>query len=231
MQKLSMSRSRGRKIFVYFIAILLIIIVAGCAAGFIYWRNLQKTPQYSIALIVDAARNNDERTSNELIDIDSVVDDFVPQIVAKATELYGRGLPPELLAKAEIAAAPLMPAVKERARAEIPKVIRAKTKQLENVPFAALVFGADQYLNIEIAGDTATVKSVRPQDSFTLKMRRNGDKWVIVGLSDEQLADNIARRIGQELMQLAVTNPDSGNAQEIIKNFGRILEQSDEIFK
>jgi len=226
-----MSRSRGRKIFVYFIAILLIIIVAGCAAGFIYWRNLQKTPQYSIALIVDAARNNDERTSNELIDIDSVVDDFVPQIVAKATELYGRGLPPELLAKAEIAAAPLMPAVKERARAEIPKVIRAKTKQLENVPFAALVFGADQYLNIEIAGDTATVKSVRPQDSFTLKMRRNGDKWVIVGLSDEQLADNIARRIGQELMQLAVTNPDSGNAQEIIKNFGRILEQSDEIFK
>lgn len=226
-----MSRSTGRQILVYFVSILLLVIVAGAAAGYIYWRSLQKTPQYSLAVIVDAARNNDDKTSNELIEIDSVVEDFVPQIVAKATELYGRGLPPQLLAKAELAAAPLMPAVKERARSEIPNVIRAKTKQLENVPFAALVFGADQYLNIEIDGDIATVKSVRPQDSFALKMRRKGDKWVIVGLSDEQLAEKIAKRIGQELMQLAASGPDTGNTQEIIRNFSQILEQSDEIFR
>ena len=226
-----MSKSFTKRIFVYFGAILLILVVIGSAAGYFYWRSLLKTPQYSIALIVDAARNNDEKAANELIDIDSVVEDFLPQIVAKAVELYGRGLPPQMLAKAELAAAPLMPAVKERARSEIPNVIRSKTKQLENVPFAALVFGADRYLNIEINGEIATVKSVRPQDSFVLKMRRNGDKWVIVGLSDEQLADKIARRIGQELMQLAASKPDAGNAQEIINNFSRILEQSDELFK
>ncbi len=226
-----MSKSFGKRIFGYFAAILLVIIVAGSVVGYLYWRSLVKTPQYSIALIVDAARNNDEKTANELIDIDSVVEDFLPQIVAKAVELYGRGLPPQMLAKAELAAAPLMPAVKERARSEIPKVIRSKTKQLENVPFAALVFGADRYLDIELNGDIATVKSVRPQDSFILKMRRNGDKWVIVGLSDEKLAENIARRIGQELMHLAASTPDTGNSQEIIKNFSRILEQSDEMFK
>ncbi len=226
-----MSRSRGRTILVYFVSIILIVIAAGAVTGYFYWRSLQKTPQYSLALIVDAARNHDDKTSNELIDIDSVVEDFVPQIVAQASELYGRGLPPQLLAKAELAAAPLMPAVKERARSEIPNVIRAKTKQLENVPFAALVFGADRYLDIEIDGDIASVKSVRPQDSFVLKMRRNGDMWAIVGLSDEQLAENIAKRIGQELMQLAASGPDTGNAQEIIRNFSRILEQSDEILK
>ena len=30
-----------------------------------------------------------------LVDIDAVVDDFLPQITGKAIELYGRNLPPD----------------------------------------------------------------------------------------------------------------------------------------
>lgn len=226
-----MSKRSGRKFVKYFgVAILLVLIAAGAAAYF-YWRNIQHTPQYSIALIVDAARTGDETAFNKLVDIDLVVDDFVPQITGKAVELYGRGLPPEVLSKAELAAAPFIPAVKEKARAELPKVIKAKTKQLENVPFAALVFGADRYLNIQIDGELATVKSVRPADSFTLKMRRDGERWVIVGLTDEQLAQNIAQRIGQELMRLAAAGNDTaGSIDGILKRLNGILNENGEDF-
>src|SRR5690606_20797271 len=207
-----MSKRSGRKFLKYFSVATLLVLFAAAAAAYFYWRNVQHTPQYSIALVVDAARSGDDERFNELVDIDSVVDNFVPQITANAVELYGRGLPPEVLSKAELAAAPFIPAIKEKARAELPKVIKAKTKQLEKVPFAALVFGADRYLNINIDGALATVKSVRPEDSFTLEMRRDGERWVIVGLTDEQLAESIARRIGQELMRLAAAGTDAAGS-------------------
>jgi hypothetical protein len=226
-----MSKRSGRKILKVFGALLLLVIAGAVAAAYLYWRNMQHTPQYSIALVVDAARTGDEGMFNELVDIDSVVDDFVPQITGKAVELYGRGLPPEILSKAELAAAPFIPAIKEKARAELPKVIKAKTKQLENVPFAALVLGADRYLDIQTDGGLATVKSVRPEDSFTLKMRRDGERWVIVGLTDEQLAQSIAQRIGQELMRLAAAGNDTADGIDgILKRLNGILNENGEEF-
>lgn len=226
-----MSKHSGRKFLKYFGVAVLLALIGFAAAAYLYWRNMQHTPQYSIALIVDAARTGDEAAFNRLVDIDLVVDDFVPQITGKAVELYGRGLPPEVLSKAELAAAPFIPAIKEKARAELPKVIKAKTKQLENVPFAALVFGADRYLDIQIDGDRATVKSVRPEDSFTLKMRRDGERWVIVGLTDEQLAQSIAQRIGQELMRLAVAGNDTaGSIDGLLKRLNGILNENGEEF-
>lgn len=226
-----MSKRSGRKFLKYFSVAILLVLFAAAAAAYFYWRNVQHTPQYSIALVVDAARSGDDERFNELVDIDSVVDNFVPQITAKAVELYGRGLPPEVLSKAELAAAPFIPAIKEKARAELPKVIKVKTKQLENVPFAALVFGADRYLDIQTDGGLATVKSVRPEDSFTLKMRRDGERWVIVGLTDEQLAQSIAQRIGQELMRLAAAGNDAaGSIDGILKRLNDILNENNEEF-
>ena len=226
-----MSKRSGRKFLKYLSVAILLVLFAAAAAAYFYWRNVQHTPQYSIAMVVDAARSGDDERFNELVDIDSVVDNFVPQITAKAVELYGRGLPPEVLSKAELAAAPFIPAIKEKARAELPKVIKAKTKQLENVPFAALVFGADRYLDIQTDGGLATVKSVRPEDSFTLRMRRDGERWVIVGLTDEQLAQSIAQRIGQELMRLAAAGNDAaGSIDGILKRLNDILNENNEEF-
>ena len=89
-----------------------VIIVASAVGGFFYWQSLKRTPQYSLALLVEAARNDDQAAINSLMDSDAAVDDFVPQVTAKAIELYGRGLPPETLARVERLATPLLPAVK-----------------------------------------------------------------------------------------------------------------------
>ena len=93
--------------------VLLAVLVIGGIAGFVYWRNLKKTPQYSLALLVDAARRDDQKTIDELVDTDAVIDDFVPQITDKAVELYGRGLAPATIQKIAQAAAPFLPALKE----------------------------------------------------------------------------------------------------------------------
>ncbi len=82
------------KVLKIFGGLLVLFLIVGAIGGYFYWRNLKTTPQYSLALLVDAARRDDQKTIDELVNTDAVVDDFMPQITDKAVELYGRGLAP-----------------------------------------------------------------------------------------------------------------------------------------
>ncbi len=209
-------------------------VVVGTVAGvgaYFYWRHLRTTPQYSLALIVDSAKRSDDATVGELVDIDAVVDDFLPQITGKAVELYGRNLPPDTLQRVARIAAPMMPAVKERAREELPGAIRHKTATFGDVPFAAMVLGADTYLDIKVEGETASVRSRVPEHNFEVRMVRAGDRWRIAGLRDDELATRIAQRIGQEIVAIAVNGTGSKQSRLGIKNINELLREAEEIFK
>lgn len=207
-----------------------LVAVAAVGASF-YYQSLKKTPQYSLALLVDAAKRDEKVELGNLLDIDAVIDDFVPQITTKAVELYGRGQPPEVLKKVARLALPLLPALKERARAELPRVIRERTKKFDSVPFFAMVLGADKYLDIEINGEIATVKSKLPEHRFEVKMKRNGDRWQIVGFREEQLATAIARRVGQEIMAIAVGRGAKPADESGLGNLTELLKAAEELIK
>ena len=214
------------------VALLSIIGVATGVGAYFYWQSLKKTPQYSLALLIDAARDDNQAAVNELIDTNAAVDDFLPQITSKAIELYGRGLPPRTLERVELIAAPVMPAVKDRAREELPRLIREKTAKFENVPFAALALGADKYLDIDIQDDKALISSKLKEHAFEVKMRKSGNKWQIVGVRDEQLATMIAHKIGQEIIAIASKGDiDSSPGRLGVKDIGNLLKQAQEIFR
>jgi hypothetical protein len=97
--------------------LLAIFLFIGAIAGYFYWQGVKASPEYSLALLVDAARRGDQKAIDELVDTDAVVESFLPQVTDKATELYGRNLPADKIAKVKDAAVPLMPAIKQRARA------------------------------------------------------------------------------------------------------------------
>lgn len=207
-----------------------LVLVAGVGA-WVYYQSLKSTPQYSLALLVDAAKRDDKAEIAKLVDIDGVVDDFIPQITNKAVELYGRGQPPEVLKKVARLALPLLPAVKERARAELPRVIRDRTARFGSVPFFAMVLGAEKYLDISVNGDMAIVKSKIPEHPLEMKMKWNGDRWQIVGVRDEQLATAIARKIGQEIMAVAVGGGKQAADEFGIGNLTQLLKQAEELVK
>lgn len=226
------TRSRFAKIVGIIGIALIALLVVGAVGGYFYWRSYKNTPQYSLALLIDAARRDDQKAVDALVDTDEVVDDFLPQITDKAVELYGRSLPPQTLAKVEQVAAPFLPAVKDRARAELPRVIREKTEKFAQVPFAAIVLGADRYLDITPQGETALVKSKIADRPLEVKMRRNGDKWQIVGVRDEQLATNIAQKIGQEIIAVATKGGVNKAGKTLgVENLQDLLKQAEEIFR
>jgi hypothetical protein len=225
-------RGKRRKILKIVAGAVLVLLVAGGIAGYFYWQNLKKTPQYSLALLVDAARRDDQKTIDDVINTNAVVDDFMPQITGKAIELYGRGLPPETISRISLIAQPVMPAIKERARDALPKMIRDKTAKFQNIPFWAMAAGAERYLEIRIEGDIAYVKSKVPDRPLEVVMRRNGEKWQIVGVKDEELATRIAEKVGQSIIALASRNGVNAAGERLgIKNLQDVLNQARDLLE
>jgi hypothetical protein len=211
--------------------LLTLTIVAG-VGGIVYYERLKSSPQYSLALLVDAAKRDDNAEVDTIVDIDAVVEDFMPQITNKAIELYGRGLPPQTIQRASVLAKPLMPAVKDRARAELPRVIRDRTERYGDVPFFAMVMGANRYLDISTGGDVATVNSRLENHPLEMKMRRNGGRWQIVGVKDDRLATSIAQKVGQEIIAFAAFGgKDTANRFGGVGNLSNTLRQAEELFR
>ena len=225
-------RRRWKKALKIVGGVVLLVLIGGSIAGYFYWQNLKKTPQYSLALLVEAARRNDQGTIDQVINTDAVVDDFLPQITGKAVELYGRGLPPETVSRLTVIAQPVMPAVKERAREALPALIRDKTSKFQNIPFWAMAVGAERYLEIRTEGDIAYIKSKIPDRPLEVTMRRNGDKWKIVGVKDEELATRVAQKVGQGIIAIATKTGVSSVGERLgIKNLQDVLNQAQDLLE
>ncbi len=210
------------KVLKIFSGLLILFLLIGVGGGYFYWRSLKTTPQYSLALLVDAARRDDQKAIDELVNTDAVVDDFMPQITSKAVELYGRGLAPATIQKVAQVAAPFLPAVKQRARAEVPNLIREKTAKFETIPFWLIAVGAERYLEIINEGDRAFVRSKLQDRPLEVTLKRSGERWQVVAVKDEVLARRIAERIGQDL----ITGAKSGTLKKAGEQLG-VLDLED----
>ncbi len=228
----SPNRKRGLGKIALLIAIPAAFLLLIAAVGtFVYWQSLKGTPQYSLALLVEAAKEDDKPAMDTLVDVDAVVDDFVPQVTGKAVELYGRGMPATIISQLTKLALPILPSVKERARDELPKLIRDRVATFGNVPFAAMVLGAGRYLDVTVTGDSAFVKSKIPEHPLELKMKRKGDRWQIVGVKDDNLATEIANKIGQEIIDVARSGGIQKAGKIGVSTLTDLLKKADELIR
>jgi hypothetical protein len=210
----------------------LIILLIGAVVGYFYWQSVKKTPQYSLALLVDAARRDDKEKVAQIVDTESVVNNFVPQISEKAVELYGRNLPPQVINRVALLVAPLMPSIKVKAKEELPQLIREKTQNFDRVPWWAIALFAERGLDIKIDGETATIKSKDPTRPAEFTMKRDGQIWKITTIKDENLAQKVAEKVGQQIIALAKKGSITDAGRELgVENLGNILKGLNDIFK
>lgn len=220
------------KILKIFGALLALFLIVSAIGGYFYWRNLKTTPQYSLALLVDAARRDDQAAIDRLVNTDAVVNDFMPQITDKAVELYGRGLAPATIQRIAQIVAPLLPAVKQRARAEVPNLIREKTKSFESIPFWLIAVGAERYVEIINEGERAFVRSRLQDRPLEVVMKKNGEAWQVVAVKDEVLARRVAEKVGQELIAGAKSGGVRKAGEQLgVSNLEDVLRKADDIFK
>jgi hypothetical protein len=220
-------RSVIKKVLLFLVGFLFFSLIIGLIGGFFYWQSIKKSPQYSLALLVEAARNDDNAQISQLVDTEAVIDSFVPQITDKAIELYGRNLPKDLISKAmQLGLPAVKPKIKEIAAKELPKLIREKTKQAEKVPYWLIALGASTALDIKIEGETATITSTIPDKPLELTMKKNGDKWKVTAVKDDKLATQIAQSIGQKILKSANESGIENIGKQLgLENLGDILKQ------
>lgn len=226
--------TKGGRLGKYLLIAGALLLVIGLSVGIWFywqWSNLQKSPSYSLALLVNASRKDDQKTIDQLLDSDAVVDSFVPQIKEKAKERYGRGLSPAQIQRTEQMIdqylTPVLPGVKAEARTEIPRQIKEKAADLPEVSPAATAIALGRLADVSQTGEQAIVKANLNNRPLELTMRKSGDKWKIVAVKDEQTADRIAQQVAEMVQQELNKKPGQSRNpnRQMLEELRRQFEQ------
>lgn len=215
------------------LAILLVLVTLGAffaAVG--YYISIRSRPEYSLALLIEAARSGDKKEMERYLDTSKIVEDFASQVLDEAADLYGRGMPSELLRGLADVSGIVTPAVEGRVSAELPDLLKKEMKSVSNLPFWIVVIGADRYTNVVVEGDRAVVRSTDATDPRSLVMIKSGDVWKVISVRDKVLARELATAFGEEIMTVARDGNLSGLADMFgVKGLGDLLDRLDGFFE
>jgi flagellar basal body-associated protein FliL len=197
---------RGRRILLILLVVFVAIVVAIAAGLFFWWQSYKTRPNYSLALVVDAAQRNDMTEFDKLVDTDKVVDNFLPQVLEKAGAQSSYGLPGGAMRK-QLQAMLLKyaPQVKQRVREEVSGQVRELSARAEQKPFFLVALAMPFVVDTKQDGDAAKVNATLKDRPVELTMQRDGERWKIVGVKDDVLAARILESVARDLPANAAT--------------------------
>jgi uncharacterized membrane protein len=194
--------SRGARVLLIVLLVIAGLLVGLAIGGFIWWRSYKTSPAYSLALLVDAAQRGDAGGIDEIIDTNKVVESFAPQVTEQATGRFGTALTPALRKQVEALVPKLLPRVEARVHDAVIQRIKEVGARAEGKPFVVIALSIPYVLDITEDGDTAKAVGSQNEHPIELTMQRNGERWKIVGVKDEQMAKRIVDDIAKDLPAL-----------------------------
>lgn len=207
------NRGRFRSVTRYLSVTALVVIalvVVALAGTYLWWRSFEKSPAYSLALLVDAAQRDDKVAVDSLIDPDQIAQGFIPQVIDKLAA-QNSPVPPQARATLPNVLPQLLPRVRDSIRDEIAAGLKGLSKyDSPRVPFFVKALGVRSASEVKEKGDAATVTAKAGDRTVELGMRRDGERWKIVTLKDDQLAGDIATRLASSVpAQPQVSQPQN----------------------
>jgi hypothetical protein len=200
--KVPASSSRGGGCLKIFLAVAIVgvlLLIAAGIGGYLYWSSYKTKPGYSLALVFDAAVNNDQKTFEEMVDTDRISDSLADQATDKALKGYGVELPEPLQAQVRGIVRTFVPGIKTRAHDElIPQVVN-KSKGLKGYPFVAMALAVPYVIQITENGNTAVAKAPPEAGNTELTLERNGDRWRVVAIKDDAEVERIVAEVAPKL--------------------------------
>lgn len=172
------------------IGIVLVLAIAGLAAGgYFWWRQYQRGPAYAIALLVDAAQRNDGATVDGILDADKISDDFVSQVRQKLPNSPVDSL---LQSQTDAAKSSIASKLKETLRDQIIKELQQLTDVAANKPFFIIALAVPRFVDIKEANNIANATANIKGEQIQLTMQSDGTRWRIVAVKDDKLAKMVA---------------------------------------
>jgi len=198
-------------------ALLVIVVVIGLSVGgFLWWRHYQTTPAYSLALLVDAAQNNDMPAVDRIVDTDKIVGNFTDQVVEKAASRYGGALNPEVKKSIRARVPTLLPVIKQQLRDELAARIKEVSVKGEQRPFLLIAVAMPWVVDITASADKATATTRVHDQMVKFDLERNGESWKVIAIQDDALLQKLVDDVIKQLPAIA-----PGIESEIKKRLGK----------
>ena len=172
------------------IALVLVLLVG----GYLWWRSFERSPAYSLALLVDAAQRGDGQMVGSLTNADEINLGFIPQVIDK---LPGVNPPVSPQGRVQLSAALPQFLQHESVRDEMAQELKSLSKGHTSFPLT--VFGVRSAADVKEQGDKATVAFKEGDRAVELTRARDGERWKVVNVKDDKLAGDIATRLASSV--------------------------------
>jgi hypothetical protein len=208
------SRGARRKVALGALLALVVLAAAALVGAVVWYQSYEKSPAYSLSLLVDAAGRGDRQAVEQLVDIDQVTQSLVPQVVAKVSA--GAPAPQQQNAQPQVPASVrryveanagvLIPGAREAVReALIQQIKGGVASRADSYPFFVTALGARFAADeIKVDGDVGQVafKSNAQPVVLTLQRSGAGEHWRVVSVQSDELATRIADNLSRGLPAL-----------------------------
>lgn len=208
-------RARGgkRRRWVRVLAILgvlvLGVVVVAVAVGFLWWRQYQSTPAYSLTLLIDAAQREDPAEFQKRINDDEIAKNMVASVSKKAAARYGLAFNSSVQEKIDKQVPSLLPQLKQTIHDEVVKQIKEFASKSTPRSFILLVFAVPKLITVTTEGNTANVKAPLGDRTIELTMQRDADLWKVTEFKDDVLVQRVVDNVMRELPAIGSIESDS----------------------
>ncbi len=177
------------------------LVIISLVVFFAWWQYFKTTPTYCLALVVDAARQNDRAAFDRVVDLDRVIDNFI----AQGAQASANGLPTATVTSMRTQIQSLAPgpseAIKEAVREEIRNRINELAGSSAAQPFLVTALALPFVTEIHQRGESAQMRVSRAAEVELLMERSEAGNWQVTSLRDQALAGRVISGILKQLPQ------------------------------
>lgn len=184
-----------------------LIVIAIGVGGFLWWRNFQSTPVYSLALLLDAAQKGDTTDMGRLLDRDEIVRNMTAKVSQKAVSRYGALATTAAQQQIENSVISL-PNLNQTIGTEVVSEMQSLAADQPQT-FAQLLLALRSLATITTEGDQAKASAKLGNRTIALTMRRDADRWRVTSFDDDVVVQRIVDSVTKDLPPIGAL--DSAN--------------------
>lgn len=183
-------------------------IVVAAVGGFLWWRNYQSKPVYSLALLLDAAEHGDMDEMGKYLDRDEIVRNMTAKVSQKAVSRYGGLVSTAAQQKIEQSVSALPDLNQTIGIAVVSELqsLGVNTSQ----PFMRRLLALSSVATITTEGDLAKASANLGDRTAQLTMRRDANRWRVTSYDDDVVVQRIVDTVIKDLPPIGTldsTNP------------------------
>lgn len=202
-------RRRWPRVLAILFGLFVVCIVVALIGGFLWWRNYQSTPAYTLTLMVDAAQRNDLVEFQKQIDDEEIAKNMVASISQKAAGRYGLALTGPVQQQIDTVMPSLLPRIKQTINEEVGREIKEFAAASEPRSFIVLLFTVPPLIKVTTEGDVAKATAAIRERTIELTMKRNADRWKVTDFKDDVVVQRIVDSVMKELPAIGTIDQKS----------------------